>query len=62
MTMTSEIRIFEVIFVVFRLMKNIIFNKTNSFVGGGTLVTMHVNHFAPKVYVKLCIIDFSASK
>ena len=30
---TSEIWIFEVIFVVFRLMKNIIFNKTESFVG-----------------------------
>jgi hypothetical protein len=29
---TSEIWIFEVIFVVFRLMKNIIFNKTESFV------------------------------
>jgi hypothetical protein len=28
--------IFEVIFVVFRLMKNIIFNKTESFVGRNT--------------------------
>jgi hypothetical protein len=33
---TSEIWIFEVIFVVFRLMKNIIFNKTESFVGRNT--------------------------
>jgi hypothetical protein len=27
---------------------------------GGTLVTMPVKHFAPKVTVKLCIIDFSS--
>jgi hypothetical protein len=41
--MTSEIWIFEVIFVEFRLMKNIILNKTESF------VTMPVKYFAPKV-------------
>ena len=33
---TSEIWIFEMIFVVFGLMKNIIFNKTKSFVGRNT--------------------------
>jgi len=33
---TSEIWIFELIFVVFRLMKNIISNKTKSFVGRNT--------------------------
>ena len=33
---TSEIWIFKVIFVVFRLMKNIIFNKTESFGGRNT--------------------------
>ena len=32
----KEIWIFEVIFVVFRLMKNIIFNKTKSYVGRNT--------------------------
>ena len=32
----SEIWIFEMIFVVFRLMKNIIFNKTESFIGRNT--------------------------
>ena len=37
MSHTSEIWIFEVIFVVFRLIKNIIFNKTESFVGKNTL-------------------------
>ena len=36
MSHTSEIWIFEVIFIVFRLMKNIIFNKTDIFVGGNT--------------------------
>jgi hypothetical protein len=36
MSHTSEIWICEVIFVVFRLMKNIIFNKTESFVGRNT--------------------------
>ena len=36
MSHTSEIWIFEVIFVDFRLMKNIIFNKTESFVGRDT--------------------------
>jgi hypothetical protein len=35
---------FEGIFVVFRLMKNIIFKKTKSFI-----VTMPVKYFAPKV-------------
>ena len=33
---TSEIWIFKVIFVVFRLMKNIIFNKNERFGGGNT--------------------------
>ena len=33
---TSKIWIFEVNFVVFRLMKNIIFNKTKSFLGRNT--------------------------
>jgi hypothetical protein len=42
----------------FRLMKNIIFNQTERFVGE-TLVTMPVKYFAPKVTVKLGIIDFS---
>ena len=50
----------KVIFVDFRLMKNIIFDKTESFVG--TFVTMPVKYFAPKVTVKLCIIDFSSSR
>jgi hypothetical protein len=36
MTNATEIWIFEVIFVDFRLMKNIIFNKTESFVGRNT--------------------------
>ena len=36
MSHTSEIWIFEVIFVVFRLTKNIILNKTESFVGWNT--------------------------
>ena len=36
MSHSSEIWIFEVIFVVFRLMKNIIFIKTESFVGRNT--------------------------
>jgi hypothetical protein len=35
---TSEIWNIEVIFVVFRLMKNIIFNKTERFVGRNTSV------------------------
>ena len=35
-TWPKEIGIFEVIFVVFRLMKNIVFNKTESFVGRNT--------------------------
>jgi len=39
-------------------MKNIIFYKTE----GGTLVTMPIKYFAPKVTVKLCIIDFSSSR
>ena len=33
---TTEICFFEVIFIVFRLMKNIIFNKTESLVGRNT--------------------------
>ena len=33
---TSEIWLFEVIFVVIKLMRNIIFNKTESFVGRNT--------------------------
>jgi len=53
---------FEVIFVGFRLMKNIIFNKTKSFVGRNTSDLMPVKYFAPKVTMKLCIIDFSSSR
>ena len=42
-------------------MKNIILNKTESFVGRNT--SDHpVKYFAPKVTVKLCIIDFSSSR
>jgi uncharacterized membrane protein YecN with MAPEG domain len=58
-TYISEIWIFEVIFVVFRLMKNIILNKTESFVGRNT--SDRVKYFALIVTVKLCIIDFSSS-
>jgi hypothetical protein len=48
MSHTSEIRIFEVIFVDFRLMKIIIFNKTESLVGRNT--SDHAcQYFAPKI-------------
>ena len=49
---------FEGIFVGFRLMKNIIFNKTKSFVRRKT----SDKYFAPKVTVKLCIIDVYSSR
>jgi hypothetical protein len=51
---------FEVIFVVFRLTMEYYFLIRLKVSEGGTLVTMPVKHFAPKVTVKLCIIDFSS--
>ena len=52
---------FEVIFVGFRLMKKLFLIRLKVS-QGGTLVTKPVKYFAPKVTVKLCIIDFSSSR
>jgi hypothetical protein len=45
----SKILIFEVIFVVFRLMKNITFKKTESFVGRNT--SNHATFFYGQVLI-----------